>query len=148
MEEWSKLETAKQLFETVGYEYNQEEFGDDDDNNDGEVDVFNPNEFDLNDLNIQPANEEQQPIQDIDKAANDLLGIRLNVRQNQEKQAETMRTRSKKYLPEVNIGDFVIFVKNQICFATQDATVRILIVRISNNLHIYLNYYSNLLKLL
>ena len=108
MEEWSKLETAKQLFETVGYEYNQEEFGDDDDNNDGEVDVFNPNEFDLNDLNIQPANEEQQPIQDIDKAANDLLGIRLNVRQNQEKQAETMRTRSKKYLPEVNIGDFVI----------------------------------------
>ncbi len=88
-EEWSKLEIAKQLFETVGYEYNQEEFGYDDENNDGEVDVFNPNEFDLNDLNIQPAIEEQ-PIQDIDKAANDLLGIRLNVRQNQEKQAEIL----------------------------------------------------------
>jgi hypothetical protein len=62
----------------------------------------------LNDLNIQPKTEEQQPIQDIEQAANDLLGIRLNVRQNQEKQAETMRTRSKKYLPEVNIGDFVL----------------------------------------
>ncbi|CAF0762947.1 unnamed protein product [Brachionus calyciflorus] len=48
------------------------------------------------------ANDEDQVI----AAANRLLGIRESVRLNQRKQAEKMR--SKKYLPEVNIGDFVL----------------------------------------
>ncbi|RNA05144.1 KRAB-A domain-containing 2-like [Brachionus plicatilis] len=48
-----------------------------------------------------------KPVETIESAANRLLGIRDNVRQSQKKQAELIKTRSKKYLPEVNIDDFV-----------------------------------------
>ncbi|CAF1013044.1 unnamed protein product [Brachionus calyciflorus] len=110
VEEWSKLETAKQLFDAVGYEYSDDELGNEEDNDEGEVDVFDPKEFDLNELTITPPEVPSVyiPIDSIDKAANELLGIRESVRENQEKQAESMRTRSKKYLPEANIGDYVL----------------------------------------
>ncbi|RNA33820.1 KRAB-A domain-containing 2-like [Brachionus plicatilis] len=41
------------------------------------------------------------------KNANALLGIRESVRTNQARQAESMKTRSKRYIPEVSIGDYV-----------------------------------------
>jgi len=40
--------------------------------------------------------------------ADALLGIRESVRVAQRKQADRMETRSKKFMPEVEIGDFVI----------------------------------------
>jgi hypothetical protein len=110
VEEWSKLETAKQLFDAVGYEYKEDEFGSDDDDNDGLIDKFDPNEYQLTELvsqTIEQPIESDEPIESIITAANRLLGIRDNVRIGQKKQAEVMQTRSKRYLPEVNIGDFV-----------------------------------------
>jgi hypothetical protein len=47
IEEWSKLDTAKQLFDAVGYEYNQDELGDDENDDAGYVDAFDPKEFEL-----------------------------------------------------------------------------------------------------
>lgn len=102
-----KLETAKHLFEAVGYEYDDEELGDEDNEDEGHIDIFYTNEFDLNELTF-PEAQTVLPIESINQAANELLGIRESVRQNQHKQAEKMRTRSKKYLPEVNIGDYVL----------------------------------------
>lgn len=47
------------------------------------------------------------PTDHIIKNANALLGIHESVRTNQARQAESMKTRSKRYIPEVSIGDYV-----------------------------------------
>ena len=89
VEEWSKLESAKQLFDAVGYEYSPDEIGDEDDEEDGQIDIFDPKEYELLDL----VNQTQCVVSEatvetpasIETAANLLLGIRENVRQNQKK---------------------------------------------------------------
>ncbi|RNA42146.1 hypothetical protein BpHYR1_032424 [Brachionus plicatilis] len=45
---------------------------------------------------------------------NVLLGIQENVRVSQNKQAELMKTRSKKYIPEINFGDHVILTMSYV----------------------------------
>ncbi len=50
---------------------------------------------------------EQQPEQ-YEIMADTLLGVRETVRVGQKKQAERMQLRSKKFMPEVMVGDFVI----------------------------------------
>ncbi|CAF1048266.1 unnamed protein product, partial [Brachionus calyciflorus] len=116
LEEWSKLETAKQLFEAVGYEGNIEEMClnlPENEDIDTVDDVFDPRDYELNleDDNKNPQSNVQElgatNSAQIGKNANSLLGIRENVRSNQARQAEAMRTRSKRYIPEVSIGDFV-----------------------------------------
>ncbi|CAF1109465.1 unnamed protein product [Brachionus calyciflorus] len=73
IEEWSKLSSTKQLFETVGYEAPEADLCPDLSDND-DVDVFNSSEFQMDEIG---------------------------------RQAEAIRTRSKRYVPDVSVGDYV-----------------------------------------
>ncbi|CAF1029595.1 unnamed protein product, partial [Brachionus calyciflorus] len=90
---WSKIETAKQLFEAVGYGNEEELCLNVDENEDVDTpeDVLIQRDYELE--------EEDLLTQQIQEKIS-------NVLQNQARQAETMKTRSKRYLPDVSIGDF------------------------------------------
>jgi hypothetical protein len=114
IEKWNEMNTAKELFDICGINF------------EGEYSVFNgedPDEedfdvFDLNSYEGMPTEEvvetnNNQSLSDenhahlIDAAANTLLGIRQTVSDGQAAQAKVMLTRSRKYLGEVEIGDYV-----------------------------------------
>ena len=99
-EKWNTLKTAKELFEAVGIDYDSSI---DDSNEDGDYTAITREE-------IQPSIEATQPAieQPYDEVADLLIGVRNTVRVAQKSQAERMATRSKKFLPEVIVGDFVI----------------------------------------
>ncbi|CAF0708788.1 unnamed protein product [Brachionus calyciflorus] len=80
-----KLETAKQLFEAVGYG-NEEELClnvDENEDVDTQEDVFNPRDFELEQLLTPPIQEEivpiERPAEEKVEKANLLLGIRQNI---------------------------------------------------------------------
>ncbi|RNA29266.1 KRAB-A domain-containing 2-like [Brachionus plicatilis] len=64
-----------------------------------------------------------------------MLGIRDNVRTNQGKQAELMKLRSKKYIPEVNIGDFVTLPIPEVETEAPNLICRIVDIDYDKSLH-------------
>ncbi|CAF1120116.1 unnamed protein product [Brachionus calyciflorus] len=78
----------------------------DNDDVDEAFDVFNPSEFQLDEIVTSWASEYDIPAEQIIRNANSLLGIRESVRGIQGRQAEAMRTRCKRYLPDVSVGDY------------------------------------------
>ncbi|RNA10648.1 KRAB-A domain-containing 2-like [Brachionus plicatilis] len=71
--------------------------------------LFNPNEYGLDEITTRFRIDvvEEMPTDHIIKNANALLGIRESFWTNQARQAKSMKTRSKRYIPEVSIGDYV-----------------------------------------
>ncbi|RNA38810.1 KRAB-A domain-containing 2-like [Brachionus plicatilis] len=95
--------TIPQLFETVGYEGPEADLClnlPEKDNVDLPEDVFNPADFELGELVTPPPPQDEQPIAEIMRKADTLLGIRNTV-------FKQRRTRSKRYVPEVSTGDYV-----------------------------------------
>jgi hypothetical protein len=120
--EWAKLETAKDLFELVAHVPKVGDEVPDEDESDEltEDNVFNPEEYEISDLirnNTTP--NDSQPLQqattstavnneqDYERRANELMGVREDVRLGQSKQADRMLGRSAGYLSDVKIGDYV-----------------------------------------
>ena len=102
---WSKLKTVKELYEIFGVDYDEDLLIDEDSEENVEDDQFNPKNYDgITDLGLP---EVEGPEPTLDQACNTLLGIRASVRIEQNQQAEKMLKMSKKYMPEVFIGDFV-----------------------------------------
>ncbi|RNA08946.1 hypothetical protein BpHYR1_020507, partial [Brachionus plicatilis] len=65
------------MFDAVGYAYSEEELGDDNKEHDGPEDVFDPKEYHLDELaQVTPIVEPSEIGPEIDRAANNLLGIR------------------------------------------------------------------------
>jgi hypothetical protein len=127
VEEWSKLESAKDLFELIGHKPSAgDEIPEDGDGDDDQFDPdrFDPEQYDLTELveaqaqaeaqiqaqnlpQLQAGTQPEVSVPEINRAADQLIGIRDLIRDNQAKQAERMTTRCAAFLPDVSVGDYV-----------------------------------------
>ena len=93
---------------------NSDDFMDDDDEDDNEavINEFNVNNYDLNNDDdeaiVSNDNDDVATVKNYEAAADRVNNVRSSVRISSKQQADRMIHRSKKFMPVVHVGDFVI----------------------------------------